>query len=72
MQPATYLTPKEAAERARVSRSLVYTWCNERRLAHVRAGGTGRRGRILIRERDLDALLRETLVERHPLLGTGQ
>ena len=71
MKPVVYLTVKEAAERARVSRSLVYTWCDERRLPHVRAGAAGKRGRILIRPEDLDALLKECEVGRHPLLGAG-
>jgi excisionase family DNA binding protein len=64
----TYLTPAAAAERANVSRSLIYTWCCERRLPHVRAGAAGKRGRILIREDDLETLLKELLVDRHPLL----
>ncbi len=65
------LTPKEAADRAKVSRSLIYTWCDERRLPHIRAGASGKRGRILIKEEDLVALLTECLVERHPLLSAG-
>lgn len=65
------LTAKEAAALARVSRSLVYAWCDERRLAHLRAGGAGKRGRILIRRTDLEEFLRELLVERHPLLSAG-
>jgi excisionase family DNA binding protein len=66
-----FLTVKEAADIARVSRSLVYAWCDERRLAHVRAGGAGKRGRILISRADLETLLREMRVERHPLLSAG-
>jgi excisionase family DNA binding protein len=62
------LTPKEAAQQAKVSRSLVYSWCEERRLPHLRAGTAGKRGRILIREEDLLALLEECRVDRHPLL----
>jgi len=38
MQP---LTVKEAAKRAKVSTSLIYVWCNERRLPHSRAGRQG-------------------------------
>ena len=34
--PVRLLTPKEAAERAKVSRSLIYRWCDERRLPHIR------------------------------------
>ena len=52
------LTPKEAAERARVSLSLIYTFVSEGRLAHYRLGGGGKRGRILIDSTDLDALAR--------------
>lgn len=63
------LTPKEAAERAKVSKSLIYTWCDERRLPHIRAGKLGKRGRILIKEDDLDAFMRGLQVERHPLLA---
>jgi excisionase family DNA binding protein len=51
------LTPEQAAERAGVSRNLVYRWCEERRLPHYRLGGRGRRGRILIDEGDLEAFL---------------
>lgn len=72
MADSDLLTVKEAAALARVSRSLVYAWCDERRLAHVRAGGAGKRGRILISRADLETLLRELRVERHPLLvGDG-
>jgi excisionase family DNA binding protein len=51
------LTPEQAAKRAGVSRNLVYRWCRERRLPHFRFGGQGRRGRILIEEKDLDEFL---------------
>ena len=51
------LTVKQAATKAGVSPGLVYLWCAERRLPHVRAGGMGRRGRILIEESDLADLL---------------
>ncbi len=71
MKPTEYITVREAAERARVSRSMAYTWCVERRLPHVRAGASGKRGRILIRPEDLDALLEECSVPRHPFLGTS-
>ncbi len=65
------LTVKESAAIARVSRSLVYAWCDERRLAHMRAGGAGKRGRILIRRVDLETFLGELRVERHPFLAAG-
>jgi excisionase family DNA binding protein len=51
------LSPKQAAERAAVSRQLLYLWCAERRFAYLRVGGRGRRGRILIDSADLDAFL---------------
>lgn len=63
------LTPKEAAKHARVSASLIYTWCSERRLPHIRAGKSGKRGRILIREDALDDFIRGLQVDRHPLLA---
>ena len=65
------LTPKEAATRAKVSRSLICTWCDERRLPHVRAGESGKRGRILIRVEDLEAMLRLLRVDAHPLLASA-
>jgi excisionase family DNA binding protein len=67
----TWLTPKEAAKRARVSRTTIYLWCEERRLTHRRSGALGSRGRILIRQADLDALLKEMEVERHPFLANS-
>lgn len=51
------MSVKQSAEMAGVSPGLVYLWCAERRLPHVRAGGRGRRGRILIEEADLSAFL---------------
>src|SRR5262245_30301799 len=51
------LTVKQAATKAGISPGLVYLWCAERRIPHVRAGGRGRRGRILIEETDLTAFL---------------
>ncbi len=61
------LTPKEAAERARVSVALIYKWTSEeQRLPHYRAGGKGRRGRILIDPADLDAFLESQKVAATP------
>jgi hypothetical protein len=65
------LTPKEAATRAKVSRSLFYTWCDERRLPHVGAGASGNLGRTLIRVEDLEAMLRLLRVDAHPLLASA-
>ena len=55
------LTPKQAAARQSVSVGLVYRWCATRRLVHYRVGATGR-GKILIAETDLDALMGTMLV----------
>jgi excisionase family DNA binding protein len=57
------LTPKQAAERAGVSLSLIYQLCEERRLTHYRIGGRGKRGKILIAPDDLDAFLESLRVE---------
>ena len=65
------LTPREAAEQARVSVALIYGLCAQGRLAHYRVGGEGRRGRILIDPADLDAFMRGCRRERHPLLEGG-
>jgi excisionase family DNA binding protein len=57
------LTVSEAALRAGVSASLIYQWCDERRLAHYRAGGKGKRGKILISPRDLDDFMESIRVQ---------
>jgi excisionase family DNA binding protein len=57
------LTPKKAAERVGVSVSLIYEWCQDKRVPHYRCGGRGRRGRILIDRTHLDAFLRTLQVE---------
>lgn len=57
------LTPREAAERARVSQNLIYQWCAEKRLPHLRLGRRGSRGKILIEQADLDAFLERQKVE---------
>ena len=54
---------KQAAERVGVSESLVYQWCQGRRLPHLRLGKNGRRGKILILEEELDAFLTGLRVE---------
>ena len=51
------LTPKQVAERLGVSDSLVYGWCAAGTLPHYRFGGTGKRGRIMIDEKDCEAFL---------------
>lgn len=65
------LTPKQAAKRAGVSQSMIYTWCAEGRLAHYRLGAEGRRGRILIDPADLEKLMQECRKGRHPLLASS-
>lgn len=57
------LTVKQAAEKLRVSPSLVYSWCEDRILPHYRMGGKGKRGKILIEETALDALLQSHRVD---------
>ncbi len=57
------MSVKDAAERAGVSPSLIYEWCDERRLAHYRVGGAGKRGKIAIEQSDLDAFLATLKVE---------
>jgi excisionase family DNA binding protein len=61
-----FITPKQAAVSAGVSLSLVYQWCEERRLPHYRLGGGGRRGGIRIDEKDLAKFLAGCRVEAGP------
>ncbi len=51
------LTPKQAAERIGVSVSLVYQWCKDGLLEHLRLGGKGKRGKVLIEPASLDRFL---------------
>jgi hypothetical protein len=51
------LSAKQAASRACVSPSLIYSWCNTRVLPHLRLGRNGKGGKILIAEADLEGLL---------------
>jgi len=48
------LTVTEAALRASVSVSLIYVWCSDGTLPHIRVGRKGKRGHIRIAEEDLD------------------
>jgi excisionase family DNA binding protein len=57
------LTTKQAAERAGVSVSMIYQWCQERLFPHYRCGRSGRRGKILVEDSDLDAFLAGCKVE---------
>jgi excisionase family DNA binding protein len=60
------LTVNEAAERVGVSISLIYEWCETRRLVHYRLGGKGKRGRIGIRPADLAQFIDSLRVEAFP------
>ena len=51
------LTVARAAARAGVSKSLVYAWCADGTLPHLRVGRAGKRGKVLVRAADLDAVL---------------
>jgi excisionase family DNA binding protein len=46
------LTPKQAAQRLGESVSWIYQLCQQAVLRHYRVGGAGRRGRIVIDEKD--------------------
>ena len=48
---------RDASKRLEVSASLTYQLCREGRLPHVRIGGRGRRGKIVIKESDLASFL---------------
>ena len=54
---------KQAAERLEVSQSLVYQLIAERRLPHLRIGGRGRRGKIVIKDEHIAAFLEEVRAE---------
>lgn len=57
------MTVTEVAALLRVSESLIYLWVEEKRLPHYRLGGKGRRGKIGISPRDLDAFMSLLRVE---------
>lgn len=58
------LTVKEAADRSKLSRSLVYALCAAGVLRHTRHGRLGRRGCIRIDEEALEEYLRACERER--------
>lgn len=66
------LKVQQVAERLGVSASLVYQFCADGLLAHLRLGGKDKRGRVMVEESDLVAFLeqcrREATVNR-PLLS---
>ena len=51
------LTVKQAASHASVSAALIYAWCANGTLPHMRVGARGKRGHIRIAVADLDAVL---------------
>ena len=51
------LTIKQCAEKSCVSEALVRQWVAEGRLPHYRLGAKGKRGKLMVDESDLDALL---------------
>jgi excisionase family DNA binding protein len=51
------LTPKIAAEKIKCSIGLVYQLCREGSLPCFRIGGRRKRGKLLIREDELEAFL---------------
>jgi excisionase family DNA binding protein len=57
------VTVKEFSERAEISLSLAYALVEEGRVPHRRIGRRGRRGKISIREEDLERFLESVKVE---------
>jgi excisionase family DNA binding protein len=53
------MTVREAAEKLEISQSLVYRLVEEGRLKCLRIGQRGKRGKIVIREPDVEAFLKE-------------
>jgi hypothetical protein len=56
---------KQAAKRAEISVSLMYSLIAEGRVAHRRMGRQGRRGKIVITESDLQKFLDSMKVETY-------
>ncbi len=52
-----FLSPQLAAAQACVCINLIYQACAAGTIAHLRLGGTGKRGKILIEQEDLEAWL---------------
>jgi excisionase family DNA binding protein len=57
------MTVKTFAEKAEISLSLAYALISEGSVPHRRIGQRGRRGKIIIREEDLQAFLEKTKVD---------
>ena len=49
--------------RLEISPSLCYQLCQEGRLGHVRIGGAGKRGKIVVREGDIERFLASVQVD---------
>jgi excisionase family DNA binding protein len=60
------LTVKQASELAGVSDSLIYEWCTEKLLVHYRLGAKGRRGKVMIDDKDLETFLAACRQEAQP------
>jgi excisionase family DNA binding protein len=63
MDGEEFLTAAEAAEQTGMSVSSIYEACKNRRLAHYKMSGRGRRGKVLIRPADLQAFIESQRVE---------
>ena len=59
------LTPKQCAERATVSLSLIYALLRSRRLPALRVGVNGK-GKWLVRQEDLDSFLKTCVLSGLP------
>lgn len=66
-EKATYLTVKEAAKKYKISTKMILILCADGRLPHYRIGRKGKRGRIIIIEKEFDEMLKQHRVEAHPL-----
>jgi excisionase family DNA binding protein len=66
------VTVNQAAEHAEVSPALVYGWVSSGMLPHYRLGAKGRRGKISIKESDLEALLESMRREGQASMPTTQ
>ena len=51
------MTVKEAAEKLEIRVSLTYQLLADGRLPHLRIGGKGRRGKIIVKDEDIRAFL---------------
>jgi excisionase family DNA binding protein len=60
------LTPRQVKEQYPLGLSTVYLLCEQRQLAHIRVGGRGRRGKILIRRSDVEEYLDRQRVTARP------